>query len=91
MLDHQSLDKILRQARTHSGWLAKPVTDDQLRATYEVMKWGPTSSNSQPIRIVFIRTQEGQGEAAAGLEQRQHRQDHGRAGDGDRGLRHPVL
>jgi 3-hydroxypropanoate dehydrogenase len=59
MLDHQSLDKILREARTHNGWLPKPVTDAQLREIYEVMKWGPTSSNSQPVRIVFIRTLEG--------------------------------
>ncbi len=59
MLDDPSLDKIFRNARTHNGWLPKPVTDQQLRDIYEVMKWGPTSSNSQPIRIIFIRTQEG--------------------------------
>ena len=59
MLDGTSLDKILRQARTHNGWLPKPVSDQQLRDIYEVMKWGPTSSNSQPIRIIFIRTRDG--------------------------------
>jgi 3-hydroxypropanoate dehydrogenase len=59
MLDDASLDKIFRNARTHNGWLPKPVTDQQLRDIYEVMKWGPTSSNSQPIRLIFIRTQEG--------------------------------
>ena len=59
MLDDKALDKILRQARTHNGWLDKPVTDDQLRALYELMKWGPTSANSQPARIVFVRTKEG--------------------------------
>ena len=59
MLDDKALDKILRSARTHNGWLPKPVTDDQLRAVYEVMKWGPTSANSQPARIVFVRTKEG--------------------------------
>jgi 3-hydroxypropanoate dehydrogenase len=52
MLDGPSLDKIFRNARTHNGWLPKPVTDQQLRDIYEVMKWGPTSSNSQPIRII---------------------------------------
>ena len=59
MLDDKALDKILRSARTHNGWLPKPVTDDQLRAVYEVMKGGPTSANSQPARIVFVRTKEG--------------------------------
>ena len=35
MLDDKALDKILRNARTHNGWLPKPVTDDQLRAVIE--------------------------------------------------------
>ena len=59
MLDSQSLDKILRNARTHNVWLPKPVTDQQLREIYEILKWGPTSVNSQPGRIVFVRTPEG--------------------------------
>jgi 3-hydroxypropanoate dehydrogenase len=59
MLDAKSLDHILREARTHNGWLDKPVTDAQLHAIYDIMKWGPTSSNSQPARIVWVRTKEG--------------------------------
>lgn len=59
MLDDKALDKILRSARTHNGWLPKPVTDDQIHAIYELAKWGPTSANSQPARFVFVRTPEG--------------------------------
>ena len=59
MLDDKALDNIFRSARTHNGWLPKPVTDDQLRAIYDLMKWGPTSANCQPARIVFVRTKEG--------------------------------
>ncbi len=59
MLDDKALDKILRGARTHNGWLPKPVTDDQLRAIFDLAKWGPTSANTQPARFVFVRTQEG--------------------------------
>jgi 3-hydroxypropanoate dehydrogenase len=59
MLDDKALDRILRSARTHNGWLDKPVTDDQVRAIYELAKWGPTSANSQPARFVFVRTPEG--------------------------------
>src|SRR5258708_19987696 len=59
MLDKKSLDTILRDARAHNGWQDKPVTDAQLREIYEIMKWGPTSANSQPGRIVFVRTKEG--------------------------------
>ena len=57
-LDDAALDLIFRQARTQNGWLPTPVTDDQLRAIYAIMKLGPTSANSSPARILFLRTPE---------------------------------
>jgi len=57
-LDDAALDLIFRQARTQNGWLPTPVTDDQLRAIYAIMKVGPTSANSSPARILFLRTPE---------------------------------
>jgi nitroreductase len=54
MLDQASLDTLFTHARTHSAWLDKPVSDAQLRAIYDLMKWGPTSANSSPARIVFV-------------------------------------
>lgn len=59
MLDDKALDTIFREARTHNGWLDKPVSDAKLRELYELAKWGPTSANSQPARFVFVRTKEG--------------------------------
>lgn len=59
MLDDKSLDKILREARSQNSFLDKPVSDEQLRRIYDILKWGPTSSNSQPARFVFVRTKEG--------------------------------
>ncbi|MBX3501969.1 MAG: malonic semialdehyde reductase [Alphaproteobacteria bacterium] len=59
MLDDKSLDLLFRTARTQNGWLPKPVTDEQIRAIYEIVKMGPTSANSQPARFLFIRTREG--------------------------------
>ncbi len=56
-LDAAALDQIFRKARSINAWLPKPVTDDQIRAIYELMKWGPTSANSSPARILFLRTQ----------------------------------
>ena len=56
MLDDAGLDLILRKARTQNGWLDKPVSDDQLRAIYAIMRLGPTSANSCPARILFLRT-----------------------------------
>jgi len=59
MLDDKALETILLGARSHNGFIDKPVSDADLRRIYDVLKWGPTSSNSQPARIVFVRTQEG--------------------------------
>lgn len=58
MLDDRALDVIFRKARTHNGWLPKPVSDETLRQLYELMKWGPTSANCSPARILFLRSQE---------------------------------
>ena len=57
-LDRASLDQLFREARTNNGWLDRPASDEQLRGIYELMKWGPTSANSSPARIVFLRSRE---------------------------------
>lgn len=56
MVDDAALDLLFRKARSHNGWLDKPVTDELLRQLYELMKWGPTSANCSPARLVFVRT-----------------------------------
>ena len=56
--DNATLDLIFRNARSQNGWQDKPVTDDQLKAVYDLAKWGPTSMNCQPMRILFLRTAE---------------------------------
>ena len=66
MLDAHVLDVLFRQARTHSA-LSGPVTDEQLRALYELAKWGPTTLNSQPGRFVFIRSKEAKDKLAPAL------------------------
>jgi 3-hydroxypropanoate dehydrogenase len=57
-LSADALDRIFRTARTHRAWTTRPVTDETLRAIYELMKWGPTSSNCCPARIAFVRSPE---------------------------------
>jgi 3-hydroxypropanoate dehydrogenase len=59
MLDETALDVLFRAARTKWEWTDEPVTDDDLKALYELVKLGPTSANSTPARFVFIRTPEG--------------------------------
>lgn len=58
LVSDDALDTLLRKARTHNFWLDKPVSDDLLRKLYDLMKWGPTSANSSPARILFLRTPE---------------------------------
>ena len=57
-LDDTALAALLRDARTHSAWTDRPVTDDDLRAIYDLMKWAPTSANASPARFVFVRSAE---------------------------------
>ena len=58
MTDDQMLDLMLRKARSHGDFTDRPVPEDALRAAHELMKWGPTSANSQPMRILYLRSKE---------------------------------
>ena len=54
----EDLDLIFRNARSQNAWQAKPVSDEQLRELYDLMKWAPTTMNTQPGRILFLRSPE---------------------------------
>jgi 3-hydroxypropanoate dehydrogenase len=53
-----ALDTLFREARTHTKWQPRPVTDDTLRSLYDLLKWAPTSANASPARFAFLRTKE---------------------------------
>ena len=57
MLDDKALDKILRSARTHNGWLSKPVTDDQIRAALPAFIPIPIGGALSGPLIVLIAAQ----------------------------------
>ncbi|RKH95130.1 malonic semialdehyde reductase [Corallococcus sp. AB030] len=57
-LDTDSLEQLFTEARTHSGWQDRPVTDETLRRIYELARMAPTAVNSQPVRLVFVRSRE---------------------------------
>lgn len=56
VLDASALDQLFRTARTHNDWLPRDVSDEQLQHIYELMKFGPTSANCSPARIVFLKS-----------------------------------
>ncbi|OWW19660.1 malonic semialdehyde reductase [Noviherbaspirillum denitrificans] len=58
MLNDTALQTLFTEARTHNGWRDKPVTDEQLKQLYDLLKWGPTSANCSPVRIVFVKSPE---------------------------------
>jgi 3-hydroxypropanoate dehydrogenase len=55
-LDDEALDTLFRNARSHNKWHDTPVATEELVAIYDLMKWGATSANSFPVRIVFVTT-----------------------------------
>lgn len=55
-LDDAALDLIFRAARTHNVWRSRAVPEGLLHDIYELYKWGPTSANCSPQRVVFIRS-----------------------------------
>ncbi|WNG42770.1 malonic semialdehyde reductase [Archangium minus] len=59
VLDKAALDALFQEARTHNAWLDKPVEDAVLRQLYELAKMAPTAMNTQPVRLVFVKSREG--------------------------------
>jgi 3-hydroxypropanoate dehydrogenase len=54
-----ALDQIFREARSGGTWSSEPVTETEMRAIYELTKFGPTSANCSPARFVWVATPEG--------------------------------
>ena len=54
----QVQDLLFREARTAYAFTDQPVSDEQLRAVHDLVKWAPTAMNAQPLRIALIRKPE---------------------------------
>ena len=64
-LSDSALDQLFRTARTYNGYLDKPVSEAQLHAIWDLVKFGPTSANSLPARIIWCVTDEAKAKLAA--------------------------
>jgi len=51
-----SIQQLFTKARTHHAWQDRDVADGLLHEIYGLAKWGPTSANSLPMRIVFVKS-----------------------------------
>lgn len=56
--DKITLQLLFTEARTHYGWQDKEVSEDTLKDLYEIAKMGPTSMNQQPMRVIFVSSEE---------------------------------
>jgi len=57
-MNETAMDVMFRDARSYNRWAPTAVTEDQIRAVFDLMKWGPTSANCSPARFVFVQSAE---------------------------------
>lgn len=58
-MDGLTLDRIIREARSFNAWQKRPVAKETLQQIHELAKWGPTSANCCPLRVVFVTSPAG--------------------------------
>ncbi|MGW3950716.1 malonic semialdehyde reductase [Streptomyces sp. NPDC004752] len=58
VLDPTAQDLLFREARTANTFTSEPVTDEQVQAIYDLVKYGPTAFNQTPLRITLVRSPE---------------------------------
>ena len=64
-LDNQALNQLFSEARTFNGYLDKPVSEGQLNDIWDLMKFGPTSANCLPARMIWCTSTEAKEKLAA--------------------------
>ena len=57
-VEAHALAQLFTEARTHNGFIDKPVPEDLLKKAVDLAKMGPTSANQSPMRIVFVKSAE---------------------------------
>ena len=70
-LSDAALDQLFRSARTHNE-LSGEVSDETLHQLYELAKWGPTSANMSPLRLVFVKSKDAKAKLGPALDEGNH-------------------
>jgi nitroreductase len=58
VLDPAAQDLLFREARTANTFTDEPVTEEQVQAIYDLVKFGPTAFNQSPLRVTLVRSPE---------------------------------
>ena len=53
-----ALERLFFKPRSYSVWSDRAVPDELLRRLYDIVKFGPTTANSQPSRFLFLKSAE---------------------------------
>ena len=57
VISNEALDVVFREARSHNRWTDAPVSGDQLKELFDLLKFAPTSANGWPLRVVFATSE----------------------------------
>lgn len=66
-LTPEAMAQLFTAARTHNGWLDREVPDSLLERAVDYAKWGPTSANCSPMRVIFVRSPEAKARLAPAM------------------------
>ncbi|MFD3517488.1 malonic semialdehyde reductase [Streptomyces sp. NPDC058657] len=55
-LHPEAQDLLFREARTANTFTDEPVTEEQVQAVYDLIKYAPTAYNQSPLRILLVRS-----------------------------------
>ncbi len=58
VLDQNTQEQLFLQARSYNDFQDQPVSEQTIHELYELLKWGPTSMNTQPARYLFLCSEE---------------------------------
>lgn len=64
-VDDSVADLLFRSARSVNTFTDEPVADEQIRAAYDLLRWGPTAMNTSPLRLLLVRSPEARERLAA--------------------------
>ena len=67
IVNDETLDILFRAAADRHAWLVRPVSDTILRAVWELVRLGPSSGACEPLRVVFVKSEEAKARLAAAL------------------------
>jgi 3-hydroxypropanoate dehydrogenase len=57
VLNDAGRDLLFRDGRSHNGWRDESISEETLRAAFDLAKMGPTSANCSPMRVLFVRSE----------------------------------